>query len=496
MIQIRKSKKTTEGFMMGKLTSEGDTIFGYKFSDYFEDFIKIKTQIDNNNFIVIGRKGSGKTAYVKFLKNHIADSNGYWRVLQGTELGRKNIEQLNIKPDELYMDQWFEWLVLMKLAQMIIESGAFNYTKEGKAVKKFVDNNPAAIGMDGWEDRMRNNEAQTEVGFNPLKQFGTKWYQRFRQEQTRAPFYKIIDLARKSIIDALHFDIGKQMPMLVMFDDFDITYRLSDTSSPHNLISLLRIAMKYNTEYLSGTQAKIIVFMRDDFYSSLSGIEADGSKTINSFKCLLDWYQHCEAIQDEKQIPLRKLINNRIRLNFNNKGYNIEHPDDPWLDFVEERGYGQRSIFKSLLDYTFYRPRDVIALFQNIGNYTFQLPLNEENIRQILRESVRNIVGDFQDELSTYYTKVQVDSIFEILRDCYRSGIQGTEYKKIAQSIIDKQLPNDTFERLLNYGLIIPRSRNRRYYLYREDMMIEEYENVSFELPKCVYEYYSQKFPL
>lgn len=496
MNPLRKSKPNTNGFMMGKITSEGDKIFDFQFSDYFEDFISIKEQIANNNFIIIGRKGSGKTAYVRYLKNDITKCGGKSEIISGTALGMKNIEQLNIDPNDVYMDQWFEWLILMKLAKMMIDTGAFSYTKEGKAVKKFVDNNPAVVGMEGWETRMRNKEVQTDVAFNTLKQFGARWFQKFHQEQARAPFYKIIDLARQTIVTALNYDVGKQLPMYIMFDDFDITYHLSDESAPKNLISLLRVATEYNTELLANTKAKVVVFMRDDFYRVLSGIEADGSKTINSFSCPLDWYQHCQAIQGEENIPLRKLINNRIRLNFKQKNYKIEHEEDPWLDFVAERNNGQKSIFKSLLDYTFYRPRDIIAIFQNIGLGSFSLPLSEDSIKDILRERVRKIVDDFQDEQSTYYTKAQVDTIFEVLRDCYRSGTLGTDYNQLVQDIKEKGLSDETFIRLVKYGLIIPKNGGRRYYSYREDLLPVRYEECSYELPKCIYEYYAQNFPL
>lgn len=68
---FQKSNKeiTTKDFYFGSPEAEGENIAGSSLIDYFEDYLDVIGELKKNHFIFIGRKGVGKTAIAKFIKD-------------------------------------------------------------------------------------------------------------------------------------------------------------------------------------------------------------------------------------------------------------------------------------------------------------------------------------------------------------------------------------------------------------------------------------------
>jgi hypothetical protein len=68
---------------------------------------------------------------------------------------------------------------------------------------------------------------------------------------------------------------------------------------------------------------------------------------------------------DENTMPLKRMINKRIEINF--KKHNLQYEKtDPWSSLIKDNYTAYfKSSFKYVLDYTFYRPRDIITFWDN-----------------------------------------------------------------------------------------------------------------------------------
>ena len=60
---------STKSFYFGMPEAEGENRDKYKLSDYFEDYLEILSELKKGKFIFTGRKGSGKTAIAKYIKD-------------------------------------------------------------------------------------------------------------------------------------------------------------------------------------------------------------------------------------------------------------------------------------------------------------------------------------------------------------------------------------------------------------------------------------------
>ena len=60
---------STKSFYFGMPEAEGENREKQKPSDYFEDYLEILSELKKGKFIFTGRKGSGKTAIAKYIKD-------------------------------------------------------------------------------------------------------------------------------------------------------------------------------------------------------------------------------------------------------------------------------------------------------------------------------------------------------------------------------------------------------------------------------------------
>jgi len=69
---------TTKGIYLGTPEAEGENRQGQSLLDFFEDYMGILQDIKNEKFIITGRKGSGKTAIVKYFRDNSSEENGLY----------------------------------------------------------------------------------------------------------------------------------------------------------------------------------------------------------------------------------------------------------------------------------------------------------------------------------------------------------------------------------------------------------------------------------
>ena len=60
---------TTKDFYFGAPEAEGENMKGCSLTDYFEDYLDILGDLQKGKFIFVGRKGVGKSAIAKFIKD-------------------------------------------------------------------------------------------------------------------------------------------------------------------------------------------------------------------------------------------------------------------------------------------------------------------------------------------------------------------------------------------------------------------------------------------
>lgn len=482
---------TTKGLYIGKPEAEGETtLSGLNLLDFFEDYTHIEENIQRGYFIVSGRKGSGKSAYAMWLHEKARQNEElYTSIIRKNEFDIEAIIQA-IPGKDLKFEALFEWLILVRLVKMILETGQGKYLRQIKSLQDFYSKNSGYINIDKYV--ITEIVANKEVNFSPLKRDFGFISKVLGNKSIKAPFYQMIEPLRQIITEVLRMDIFKDIQFYVMFDDLDVKFKLSNSQDQMQLMDLIRISRRYTTEYLNGLNAKVIIFIRDDIAERLDGVDCDKNKIFESYDYRINWYEHATAKGNERQLMLRRFINRRLSKGFAslNIPYNTE---DPWLSFVDESNNDKTTQFKYILDYTFYLPRDLMLIFKNIGNKDLRIPLSHEDINQLLKEYSKRKIGEIRDELLAVYENNFINLIFDTLRDINNGW--DVEYNEVLDILRKYNLPTHTFITLIDYSLLVPveKETGYLYFNYREKELDGEWEQYTFRTPKVLSKYFQTR---
>lgn len=469
--------RTTNGMDLGRPEAEAEKCF---MLDYFEDYFAITENIQRGRFIISGRKGSGKSAYVVWMqKKTQKDSNSFCSTILKSDY---NLEEIINSSSEIAInyEALFEWIILVRLVRLLLESGVSKNKKEVRALAKFYEKNAGYVNINKYSitEEIKSNG----VNIAPLKSNFPFFNRVLGTKAVRAPFYRTIQPLRDSVILLLKNDSFKQISFFLLFDDLDIDLKLTRPNDKKMLLDLIRVAKRYNTEFLEETNAKVLIFLRDDIGDRLGGTDADKSKIFSSYEFCINWYEHDKATIDERDILLRRLINKRLSIAFNKLNYPFDE-NDPWCSFVEENGE-QKSAFKYILDHTFYLPRDLLNIFRDIGNKSLKLPLSHKDINSLLREYAPIKKKEIEDELCVLFDdNTTVKRIFNVL--CQIGNTGDVSYHELSKRLEKAGLEKDFITTLLEYSLLVPVDMNNHFYFnYREDLPTRELDDYNYTIPR------------
>ena len=230
----------------------------------------------------------------------------------------------------------------------------------------------------------------------------------------------------------------------------------------------------------------------------LEGVVADTNKIFSTYSKELKWYDHNGYKNRETDTILRQFINKRIEQNF--KRYKIAFlAADPWCSLFanNEDCYGGKTAFKFILDYTFYRPRDLILFCNNIGKNAYYLPIKGKIVKQLIHQYAIDNVREIKDELAIYhcYSPDIVTKIFVVLKALTSYQYSGFSKETINAKLQELGLTDEILSLLIEYSLIIPYdAQTGKYYIkYREtniDDFVIEGSNIQYKLHNSIYAYF------
>lgn len=375
--------------------------------------------INGDKFLILGPKGSGKSAIGSKLEL-LSEMNDYYtkqyylgsfpykpfsEIIPGTEA-----------PEIRFPNHW-EFIILIASLNSFIEDSSckFHKNKMFKNIMMAFRN----LGILPTEDLTQIIKKTTNKKFKfGLKDIisGDK-----SSENETIPFdMKMLFATLQQICYSLEMNF-KHFIIIDGLDDI-LTQRGKQYKS---LSALILAADRMNEKFKSnGINAKVVILCRTDLFDKLSG--PNNNKIKRDSGITLDWFQD---VRDQKSTNLIKLINLRGKISLD------RHLDVLKEFFPEEISEGNATL-KVLLENTRHTPRDIIQLLNEIQKHTKREKPSKTNILNGLRTySIDYFVGEIRDELTGFLNDDdEVDKTIQLLGIVGKSHFTFSELEKIKNS--------------------------------------------------------------
>lgn len=473
-------KTTTKGLLNWKPDAEGERL---QMSKLYTDLLGIQDAVDNNQFIIMGRKGAGKSAYAVHLQVLANDRNNMM-FCESIDNQSIELEKLINEVDDgtTQYTALLEWLVLTAFVKLILETQDGTQNKNYKDLNSFYKNTTGHVHF--TKDTISETIKTREFNIKPLQDICIKAGRTTTNKSYKVSFLKMIDSLRIAVCETLAMEVYRKYKYYILIDDLDVDFSLKDEQAKKRLLALIRIVCKYNTTYLSKTTSKVLVFVRNDIANKLSNVGGDSQKLLDSYGFTINWYRGSEEEEDY----LYKMINHRLEIVFNEK--NIKYsPKKTWDTFAQD-SYPQ---FKKLLDYTFYLPRDVISILRRSREKNWKLPLNATQFEILFSEYANNKFEEICNELPVSFTPDEINRLkkilFKIAKEIRESG--GLSYEQVMNYLKEISFTHDHFEVLIEHDILVPVEKDNEMicmYSYREKKALGEANDYLYKLPKVLYE--------
>lgn len=409
-------------------------------ADVYEDFHNLLPELSGEKFIVVGRKGAGKSAFAEYVCLRAREEpNLFAHFVRASEFQIEKAIQFAQQVDAaVESETFFIWLIYTNILRIFVENAAIADDKNYELLRQFLRKNSGYINIKDYEIKSLVEKHGFDVSIEQFKRFFRATTNRNVEiKSERAPYYKLLPHLEEVVVKVLssRFEIENGNSYALFFDDLDTWFSVNNKESADSLMSLIRACRRVNNDIFgkNGIHAKAIILIRDDIEAYLAKKYADSAKMFSSYSCRINWYQeeYASKVHQENELNLKKFINVRIGYAFKRAGLEYNR-HDPWESLVAN--HGDRSTFKQIVNQTLFRPRDILLVFKPLESGKFEFPLSRQSVNSLIDVYADELAKEVKNELSSFYSELQVNNIFLALSEISKSD----HYYDDALRVIDE----------------------------------------------------------
>ncbi|USI63884.1 hypothetical protein LO769_04525 [Lactococcus lactis subsp. lactis] len=384
---------------------------------FYEDTGSYQKLLDTRNYIIIGRKGTGKTtlaSYYKYKsnlnKNEICDQRFANDFIQKKLL---NFAQEDINKDETSL--FWEYVFLLDLGAELVK---FYRKRRFLSVNKLVQSNKIKELekiLKNEQTRIDNitsstsNEDEVSSGFTAGKKSSltlngnSKYTSSETLSKRRAIYYEEQPNLKKLVFELLK---KSKQKIVLFYDDMDQFEEFMDLLSFKSLMKhMIYSADKLNHELYSFKSTKICLVFREDIVEMMNAQANNLNKQITDSKVEISWFD--TAYSEPWEHPLMQMILYKIKKSQPNNTKNLEEIYTEMFD---------RNVFEFLMERSFGRPRDLI---QYLNLYKDEFPEDEKIIiKKLLKVEQKYskwFYNEILNELSISQDKEAIAQVIDII---------------------------------------------------------------------------------
>ncbi|GFO82828.1 MAG: hypothetical protein A49_24550 [Methyloceanibacter sp.] len=464
---ILRSRSPAQYINLGAPEAEADSS-GWSdipLTEVYEDYHNLLPQLSRERFIVIGRKGSGKSAFSQFVRARATEeANLFCGFVKNSEVRLERlVHDLGHSSSLGSAEALFQWLIYTHLLKLLSENEAVSQTQEHRLLLKFLRKNSGYVALTDDDIRQTITTTGGEIQIEQLRRFfRANLGKQLEVRSERAPFYKLLPHLEEVLVAALRstHERANDNSYVLFFDDLDVGFVSSEPSSSEYLLSLIRTARRVNNEVFAqnNINAKVVLLLRDDIEAFLSSRAVDTAKIFASYAATINWYEdYYTRVGEEHRLNLRKFINKRVEYAFRQSGLSVD-PEDPWSCLVASDISSTKSSFRYIMPFTVFRPRDLLLFFQPLRTGKFTYPLSRVDVDSLVDRYADELTKELKNELSSFYEPDQLEMIFLALGQLSERPHTFSEAARVLESHCDIDDSVGTLEHLFDRSIIGNRS--------------------------------------
>ena len=456
-----------------ELMEFGDDYYLSSFLEY--ERYRIEDFFEGRKYFILGRKGTGKTALLKYMECKLRDKSENLVIpirfkSDFDEVDRSNIKRTSFLAQEeviennneklkSYVSPWQVYLIyqifkhnnsknaeysvfynnkeytlIWKLLLMIYgENGGNNIVP--KISKGLINISVGTQGIDA------NLAAEIELNNNKINYV----------------------LTAKKIIDMYQSLSFSRTPVYILIDELELSVkskkqREADIELVRDLIIAIDRMNRISKDKLYDVH--FYASVRTDVVDSVLSSGYEINKCIEDYGVTIEWYQRGGNYVDS---PLLKLLEKKINASEKEKNLKTES-NDVWETYFENKIQGME-IRKFLLNFSWYRPRDVIMMMTFAQEYCDKETerFNQRVFDRAIQQYSNKMWNEVSEEISLKYTQEDMKAIKKIL-----TGIQvpfgfsdiNSRMKELAghydcvEKFSNKYKMTDVLEMLFDWGIV------------------------------------------
>lgn len=414
----------------GAAEADNDTLLLDCFEDH-EAYLKAKA---HEKFLIVGRKGSGKTAIFKKLvseraHNHFCHGHSFsdypW-------FHHDKQKKTGVPESECFRYSW-EYVILVSIAKILLNDDCQPWSDESleamSRLEKFIcdtygSTSPELNRIFSPETKLKLRPSLT-AGWGPIK--GTLSAESIEIDHLPTIIYEVNDALLETVIRCLN----PENSYYVCFDELDRGFVANDDLYRHRLSGLLIAARDFNRRIRqAGKNMTAVIFLRDDILRYLEF--EDKNKIIEDFSSVIEWDK--PSVQNS----LRNVMNKRL-----SKVLNVPEIEAWEQTFNEDQQMpGRQNKYQYILDRTFKRPRDIIKFCNEV------LRSYQQNANRT--EKFENIdIAGARDEYSRYARRELIDEMqqhfreheraFDLLRVMGHVGFTFAKFEEVHKASVESR---------------------------------------------------------
>lgn len=417
-----------------------------EFDDFFYNYGSMYERLNTDGkYLVLGRKGTGKTLLAYYLKRHLEkdSSENIIDIESAKNIHYQNLVRAKVEgenPREYY-DIW-RWILLLSLSKTILKNQSITSDANYLKLHKFINEelSTGSLSLEKIVDVSRKSIFEITIDF-------FKFSQEKAKEKIPVHFTELIDPLFEVIKELANSIEGKAYYIL---DEIDDQFRLRDKQKRQIVIGLIKAVDDINTNLLDyNPNVKIVLLLRTDIFFQLN--DSDLEKINQDSSVLLDW-----STRDDYKSPAFEVILFKMK-----KSLGLDE-DVTFKTIYDKYFYGTLSENTNpaqyLLDRTMIRPRDAITFMNIIKDRKPNLEIIKiDDMVSVEMYYSGYFKREIKNELLAHFNEIYIEDIFQLLKMNNRASFSFIQIRETYDRLKDRlKIPDlkRALEDMYEFGII------------------------------------------